>query len=48
MTGRKKSEKQKLTQNEIDTHVKTFLQKGGKVIKISKGKSAIQNDNLIK
>lgn len=48
MAGRKKSNEKKLTQSDVDAHVKTFLQKGGQVTKIPKGKSAFKNNKDIK
>lgn len=48
MAGRRKSGGQKLTQSDVDAHVKDFLQKGGQVAKIPKGKSAVQNNKDIK
>ena len=48
MAGRKKLEKQKLTRSELDNHVKAFLQKGGEVVIVPRGKSAFQNDKPIK
>jgi hypothetical protein len=48
MTGHKKPEKKKLTQSDVDTHVKAFLQKGGKVTIIPKGETGFKKDKLVK
>ncbi len=48
MAGRKKSEQQKITRNDIETHVKAFLQSGGEIVKIPKGESAFQKNMAVK
>lgn len=39
MVKKKNNRENKLTQHELDSQIKTFLQNGGKVVKIPIGKS---------